>query len=1085
MGRVVCSARAALRLREAAAWLGRHGASEEVLVVGASYEAASQLVRTVAAKTGTGFGWHRLTLGRLAAELAKLELASRELAPVGALPIEALCARVLHRLGVEGRLGRLAAVVDQPGLPRALARTLTELRLAGAIGVDGDPLLAAALAALDDELARARLADRAQVFRIATAVAGDPARHLLLGLPIVWLDVPLRSRAEQQLVRAMTARSPDVLATLAGGDDRTAELMVDAVGDVQRIDDGSPARSLGRVQALLFKPEPTLAELDDSVAIFSAPGESRECVELARRVLREAERGVRFDQMAVLLRSPAQYRVHLEEALGRAGVPVHFDQGTVLPDPSGRAFLALLGCAAEGLSARRFAEYVSLGEVPDAGGEGVPPAAAATGERWVPPDEELLPAGLAARAEEPGTPSDLGRFTVDALAAVAAGTLRAPWRWERLLVDAAVIGGRARWARRLDGLEAKLRLAERDDGGQEATAASREGRARALRDLDHLRRFALPLLDDLERLPASATWGEWLDRLAALASRALRDAERVLGVLAALAPMSEVGPVTLREVQLVLAPRLTDLVVMPATRRHGRLLVAPIDAARGLAFEVVFVPGLAERMFPQKLAEDPLLLDSARAGLALGLATRTQRLADERLALHLAIGAASDRVVLSYPRIDLDQGRPRVPSFYGLEVLEAAEGSLPGFDELGRRADVTGAARIGWPAPADPVDAIDEAECDLALLDPLLRPTQHAPAGAAAYLLGANPHLARSLRFRARRWTVKAWKEADGLIARSDEGRAALAAHAPSLRSFSPTALEQLAACPYRFALRTIVRLETRDDPEAIESLGPLERGSLVHEVQFELLGELREAGLLPVRELAAVRDRLDAVLDRVAARYHDELCPAIDRVWDDGIASIRADLREMWRQMTEDPEWTPRRFELAFGPVARGEGRDPASVDTPVEVGMGLSLRGSIDLVEQSAAGAYRATDYKTGTARVPPLAVIAGGTSLQPVLYALVLEQLFPGASVSGGRLYYCTTRGGFKTVDVPLDDEARQAARVLGETLAHHFERGFFPAAPEKDACKFCDFRAVCGPYEELRTRDKQREPLAQLTRLRTTR
>ncbi len=1099
VGRVVCSARAARRLHEAGTWLASRAPSEEVLVVGASYEAASELIRSVAAThTGTGFGWHRLTLGRLAAELAKLELAARDLAPAGLLPIEALCARVLHRLRGEGQLGRFAAVAEQPGMPRALARTLTELRMAGATRVEGDPPLAAALAALADELARAKLADRAQVFELATAVAMRGAPHLLLGRPIVLLDVALRSRAEHQLVAALAARSPDVLATVPSGDDRTRELLAQIISPVDTLEVAT-ADSLGRVQARLFAPEPTPAVLDESVAIFSAPGESRECVELARRVLHEAERGVRFDRMAVLLRSPGQYRVHLEEALGRAGIPVHFDQGTVLPDPSGRAFLSLLACAAEGLSARRFAEYVSLGEVPDAAGEGVPPAAATAGERWVPPDEELMPAVLASRPDEPAIELAGGGAgairTIDAIdtidAPVTAGTLRAPWRWERLLVDASVIGGRDRWARRLAGLESKLRLADRDDPALDPDKAA--GRARVLGDLEHLRRFALPLLDDLASLPELATWGLWLDRLSALASRSLRNPERVLGVLAALAPMSEVGPVTLREVELVLAPRLTDLVVRPTTRRHGRLLVAAIDAARGLELDVVFVPGLAERMFPQKLAEDPLLLDAARLELgrgvlALELTTRDQRLADERLALRLAVGAAAKRVVLSYPRIDLDQGRPRVPSFYGLEVLEAAEGKLPGFDELGRKAYATGAARIGWPAPGDPLDAIDEAECDLALLDPLLRPSQQAPAGAAAYLLGANPHLARSLRFRARRWTVKAWKEADGLVAKSAEGVAAVAAHAPSARSFSPTALEQLAVCPYRFALRTIVKLEARDEPEAIEALGPLERGSLVHEVQFELLGELREAKLLPVRDLAAVRDRLDAVLDRVAARYRDELCPAIDRVWEDGIASIRADLREMWRQMTEDVEWTPRRFELAFGPVGRGEGRDPASVDTPVDVGLGLSLRGSIDLVEQHISGTYRATDYKTGMARVSPQAVIAGGTSLQPVLYALVLERIGPAlgatAPVTGGRLYYCTTRGGFKTVDVALGDQAREAARVLTETLAHHFERGFFPAAPDKDACKYCDYRPVCGPYEEARTRDKTKEPLAQLARLRAT-
>jgi len=38
------------------------------------------------------------------------------------------------------------------------------------------------------------------------------------------------------------------------------------------------------------------------------------------------------------------------------------------------------------------------------------------------------------------------------------GTLRTPWKWEELLVEAAVIGGSERWRRRLRGLEAEYRL---------------------------------------------------------------------------------------------------------------------------------------------------------------------------------------------------------------------------------------------------------------------------------------------------------------------------------------------------------------------------------------------------------------------------------------------------------------------------------------------------------------------------------------------------------------------------------------------------------------------------------------------------
>src|SRR5205807_2076994 len=145
------------------------------------------------------------------------------------------------------------------------------------------------------------------------------------------------------------------------------------------------------------------------------------------------------------------------------------------------------------------------------------------------------------------------------------------------------------------------------------------------------------------------------------------------------------------------------------------------EEARGLSFDVVFVPGLAEKLFPQKIMEDPLLSDAARARLSSWLQTNVERSAGERLALRLAVGAARVRIVASYPRIDVEQSRPRTPSFYGLELLRAAEGALPGFDALARRAEVAGGARIGWPAPARADDAIDEGEHDLALLDRVLR----------------------------------------------------------------------------------------------------------------------------------------------------------------------------------------------------------------------------------------------------------------------------------------------------------------------------------------------------------------------------
>jgi ATP-dependent helicase/nuclease subunit B len=129
--------------------------------------------------------------------------------------------------------------------------------------------------------------------------------------------------------------------------------------------------------------------------------------EIVRRVLSMARDGVAFDRMAVLLRSPQEYRSHLEEAFARADVPVYFARGAVRPDPAGRAFYSLLCCAAENLSARRFAEYLSLSQVPDAKPDGSPPEAAPSGERWVAPDQELIPRAVAEALSEETLPQKI------------------------------------------------------------------------------------------------------------------------------------------------------------------------------------------------------------------------------------------------------------------------------------------------------------------------------------------------------------------------------------------------------------------------------------------------------------------------------------------------------------------------------------------------------------------------------------------------------------------------------------------------------------------------------------------------------
>jgi ATP-dependent helicase/nuclease subunit B len=1126
---VLVSPCAEARLASAATWLAAR-TEHHVTIVGASIEAAAEVARRALGTAPTSrasFGWQRTTLGVLAVGLARPELARRRLVPASGLALEAVCARVVH--DQQSVLGRFAPIGELPGLPRALARTVTELRLAGEPAL-ADEDLARLVQAYAAELDTAGLADRARTLAIATEIASAMSATARAGLgALLFVDVPLRTRAERDLVAALTsppltaAGAPAVFATFPAGDDRALALAEAAMRGA-KIEHRAPAAKtatspLARLHGGLFGDasaqvrEAPLSIADGSeVEILSAPGESRECVEIARLVLAEAASGTKLDRIAVLLRAPA-YGAHVEEALRRAHVPAYFARGTRKPDPAGRAMLALLGCAADGLSARRFAEYLSLGEVPDEDADGAPPQAPPAADRIAPPDEETLGAllGQAASAlddrgraeEDEDAHEDAGEGVARPVAeedrAAAFGTLRAPRHWERLLVDSAVIGGQERWQKRLLGLHAKL-TDDLEAYVKKAEDGLADGVRRDLAALDALRKFALPIVAELAALPGGpsaakdlakgATWGDWIDCLSKLATRAIRHPERVLSVLGELRPMARVGPVDVTEVRLVLENRLSQLVVRPSGRRYGKVYVATIEEARGLAFDVVFIPGLAEKIFPQKVVEDPLLLDDARKALGADLPTNDDRTAEERLALRLAVGAASRRVVLSYPRVDVEQARPRTPSFYGLEVLRVAEGELRDFHYLAENAAKKVEARMGWPAPALRKDAIDEAEYDLALLESVLMKSENDSVGEAHYLLSANDHLARALRFRGRRW-LKVWKGADGLVDPPEEALVAIREHALDKRSFSPTALQNFALCPYRFLLSAVHRLAPREEPAAIEDLDPMTRGSLVHEVQFRLLTRLRDhhradgtpESLLPVTKprLEIARAMLVEVLAEVAKEEHERLNPAIERVWTDTMDGIAADLREWLRRMPEEPEWTPAFFELSFGLKDRRE-QDAVSKDDPVALDAGIQLRGSIDLVEKDDAGRLRATDYKTGKVRAKKGDVIASGEILQPVLYALTIEKLFPGTNVKEGRLYYCTAAGDFTKVDIPLDEAARAAARLVAKTIGEAISTGFLPAAPAKDACKYCDFRGVCGPYEEIRTKRKSKDRLKGLIELR---
>lgn len=1043
--------------------------------------------------------------------------------------MEALAARAVFE-GIKAKeLTYFAPVASMPGFPKALARTLFELRLADiapdrlvggprtkppttaeprkvrlepdtydARG-DGDANreIGCLLARVEKQLERTAVNDRAALFRLA-AEACRAGLVRWAELPLLVLDVPLDSRAEREFLAALVGRAPEILATVPDGDRFASDAFIELGAKVEQLSDFTRNSSdLATLRRYIFAASrPPVRERIGDVRLFSAPGEGREALEVVRRVLDEAGRGVPFDEMAVLLRAPQPYVGLFEYACARGGVPAYFERGTERPDPAGRAFVALLSCAVEGLSAKRFDEYLSLGQVPQVGDQ-IPGRARAPSEgALITPLDEIYAAPEEVRLK-PDTPSG-GKDADDAPEppdsddeAVVAGTLRSPWKWEELIVESAVVGGRtradgkSRWRRRLDGLAAEFRYKIAELRKEEPESPRIAGLERDGRNLAHLRQFALPIVDELADWPEHATWEGWLNRFAALATRALKRPTRVLQTLADLRPMSEIGPVTLEEARDVLHDRLVTVDTNPPPRRYGRLFVGTPHQARGRVFRVVFVPGLAERLVPQRALEDPLLLDERRRELDLALIRQDERGTAERLLLRIAIGAARDRLYLSYPRLDVAETRARVPSFYALDVVRAMTGRVPDHRALASEAAEEGGASLAWPAPTDPESAVDDLEHDLAVLKPLLDARESsAVKGRAHYLLGLNEALRRSVISRWARGKPS-WSTSDGLIRVAPGTTAVMAAQRLSERPYSLSALQRFAVCPYQFLLSTVYRLEPWDEPEPIVRMDPLTRGSLYHKAQAEFLRAMKAAGQLPITREGLPRaiETLATVLERVATEYAEALAPAIDRVWHDEVGDLHRDLGIWVRKLADVGPWRPTYFEFSFG--LNDEGRDPESLKEPVRIDRGFLLRGSVDLIEHRPdLDVLRVTDHKTGKNRSTPDLIVGGGSTLQPVLYSVAVERGL-GKKVVAGRLYYSTTVGGFAEREIEINEYTRgQGLQVLA-VIDRAVEAGFLPAAPAEGACAWCDFRSVCGPREEERVRRKAQDRLADLEALRAMR
>ena len=922
-----------------------------------------------------------------------------------------------------GRLGELA---HHPATLRRLAALASDLKGASAEVVDRlaahpEPLVAEAVqVVLAARRATTDLYDDHDLVVEAAAAfrEGDPAVREA-GTVIFYLpDRMTRAAAE--------------LAGAAG-----ATVILGLTGD--REVDGQAAAWCRLLEAGLPAGQPAL-RLPGRLA--SLPDPEEEVRFATREVWRLAEAGVPLHRMAILYGNAEQYAGLVHDRLEASGTP-HNGPGlrTLGESLAGRTVLGALRAARSEWRRDAVADW-------------------------------LTSAPLVVQGEEvPGHAWDL--------LSREAGVVRGLDQWQR----AREVVRAERGARAADspGLEAW-----RDEGAAEAgrmaefvAGAARRFDSRAERAVAEWARTAAAAL--AEWLPRS-----WLARFCegdggGLAEAELAAYDEVVRVLEGLSGATA-GDATSRVGLAVFEATLREALDAPAGR-HGKLgegvYTGTVDEAAGMAFDHVFVLGMAERVFPPQPSDDPLLPERLRRELDGAVPSAAERLVEVRRA-YLAVAASAGTCVVTAPRVSLRDQRPAQPSRWFLE----AAGVLNGGPVYGRDLERwvrEPAARPGWLTVVDSFTAWVKAGDGFADVH--------------------ERDLAEVSRATGEPWRHRLLVDLgvqDGITARAERSRMSAAGGSPRIGpwtgeaigrgleagiEFSASALEALTSCPFRFFLGHELRVREAERPEELDTIEPSTRGSLVHEVLERFVLEVKQQRGTDVIAVPWTEDERRLLLelaDRAFAEYERRGVTGRPASWAATKERVRQDLV---RFLEEDGTWRAqegtaiRDAELAFG------GRSGRTVEFEVGPGRRIAFRGKADRVDVRADGGLVVIDYKTGRADSfrgadgSRLAKTDGGWLLQLPIYALAAGQ---GGSVPTRALYwFISEEGKFERREVTLDgDTEEEFRRVIGEALALR-EQGLYPAIPGPPSrdrwrnCGFCPFDRVCpgSDRERLWERWKQ--------------
>jgi len=702
--------------------------------------------------------------------------------------------------------------------------------------------------------------------------------------------------------------------------------------------------------------------------------------------------------------------------------------------------------------------------------------------------------GVLGLAEGGWRRSDLIGWLMTAPVTTGARGRRAPvHRWDDISARAGVVEGLDQW---------RLRLHRFAAGGsprnQHVAQSDAESRS-AESIVEFVERLAVDLESPSGRWSDMASWAIRLldvylhpdDRASDWPSIEIVAAEQVREAVDALGDLDEVGPVTdlvafrqAVETELDSRPaRDDDADARPSSEGEPPLrapgLPGPVGAgvfvgtpteARGLAFDRIYVIGLADQFLPGAARGTSLLPEAELDHADWPTAQRRSEELLEDLRSVLALGGRP--CTATWPLVDPRTGRENGPSRWldhegGLRRGWATE-TVPSF----------AAHVVSGPAVTLPLSAPDRLLGDLARWVAEGIPVEKHPAmrGRGDSTSGRQAPLSRSID-AARSPLVAAFGRFEGNIGpgivRGVSGEV------------SPTRLEEYAKCPRRYLLGRELRLSAPFRPEETEQMEAADRGTLLHRIlasyvdgrisgsppSLDRLIQMGEHEFGQAEEEGRCGGRLMAAVER--SRLVREL-----RRWfeEDTLEPVAAELFFGSGGAAEDDVADDR---LDAGPEQPAAAPRTDAVELELADGRTIRFHGWVDRIDRKPDGTIVVSDYKTGrqlSLRELLKDPVAGGTKLQLPIYALAARAYLEWDGPVMARYWLTSYEREDPSFVCTLEDALLERLREVLTHIATGIDSGAFPGYPGEETyrgrrptfenCAYCEFDRLCPTDRDRR-------------------